>query len=127
MVRLSSILLLAFVLVGCSNVTSQEEGIRLAWQLPTMYEDGSPLSPAELEATIIRYGETAGGPYTGTHTVPAPATQTTLTGALPGGCGTVYMVAVARATNGLESGPSNEVSFTEPCRPNPPSNLEVLP
>jgi hypothetical protein len=116
----------ALVLAACEFAQSDPFEVTLEWELPTEYEDGSPLAPDEIEETVIQWGESAEGPWPNTHRVAGPATQTTLTAQTEGSCGTIYIGATVLATNGLYSEPSNTVTYEVDCRPNPPTDLRVV-
>jgi hypothetical protein len=91
----------------------------VSWSHPTTYEDGSPLPVSEILGTVIYYGTTAGGPYSSSLSVPAPATTVTITNLAKGNW---YFVATSIATNNLESAKSNEVvkSVASNSKPRPP-------
>jgi len=98
---------LAFALLAIAGSTLSYAGDAiLTWSHPTTYEDGTPLPVSEILGTIVYYGTTAGGPYTTSVSVPAPATTVTITNLAKGNW---YFVATCIATNNLESIKSNEV------------------
>lgn len=84
----------------------------------TLQWDASP-DAAWLSAYQVYHG-TAPAQKTNTFTVPATNLTATITNALPGA--TYYVQVTAVATNGIESLPSNEVSFVVP---RPPVQLRI--
>jgi hypothetical protein len=99
--------------------------VRLAWMAT---------SPTVDAGYRVKWGFTQGGPYN--HVVEAGTSlNATIEEPWPLGS-TVYFTAYAYNSSGLESGPSNEVSWLvpiptptpapEPSPPSPPSNLQFL-
>ena len=68
-------------------------------------------SHTNLSAYILKYGTTSGS-YTGSVSVATNVTTATVNSFAPGR--TYYFVATARNVSGIESDPSNEISFTAP-------------
>ncbi len=106
------------VLATLSGLAQAGDAI-VSWDLPTTYEDGTPLAPSEILGVVIYYGNTPGGPYPNSKIVPSPGLTITITNLAAGNW---YFVATAMATNNLESVHSNEVlksvaNTTKPSKP----------
>lgn len=91
----------------------------LSWDPPTQYEDGTALPLSEISYYKIYYGNSSGGPYASSITVPGTATTATISNLAKG---MWYFVATTVATNGMESALSTEGSkeVKSNARPKPP-------
>jgi hypothetical protein len=92
----------------------------LLWQLPTTYEDGSPIGPGELRETLAVWKLCASSDAPASTTFPHPAETGTVTGLTPG----EWCFRVAAVTEeGVQSDWSNEAVKTvvpPPPKPKPP-------
>lgn len=92
------------------SVASIAAAVDFEWQAPTMYEDDTPLTTADLtEYSLICQGAT--------FTYPGGATMS-MEDFAPG---SYICTMTVTATNGLTSAPSNAVSFTVAPPPSPPN------
>lgn len=123
----------AALLAACTpNATSQTAAVSdtVTWTNPTANTDGSALT--DLASVRLQWGTAAGGPYsTGSlivaDTSAAPVTTATVPRAGTG-VGTLCYVAVAVASSGTESAPSNEACKTvapPPTVPKAPNHLSA--
>lgn len=111
------LLVLLAIITGCGQGdsvhfnTSNEENalgqVTLAWDVPTTYDDGSPLNVSDLAGYKIYYGP-ASGNYTSTITAGnMSVTSEQVTNLTKGQ--TYYLAVTAYDIYGIESGYSNEV------------------
>lgn len=121
--------LIALLLLLPGLVLADEARVR--WTNPTTNTNGTAIpasGPGSLTETRVEYGTCDGtgfGTATGEVRVPAPATETTITGFEPGM--TVCFRNFARNTYGNESGPSNIGTKTFPTPTPQPPVLTVVP
>lgn len=78
----------------------------LEWDVPTQYEDGTPLAPGEILGYTVHYGTTSGS-YSNTLPVGAGSTSVDVSGLSPG---TWYFALTVTSTELEESDYSAEVS-----------------
>jgi hypothetical protein len=87
---------------------SGDDSVTLSWIAPTQRQDGSELSMTELAGYRVHYGPSSGN-YTETVTIDDPYDMDLVLSGLDTG-EPVYVVVEAVDTDGLASGPSEEVS-----------------
>jgi hypothetical protein len=85
-----------------------DDSVTVSWIAPTQRQDGSELSMTELAGYRIHYGPSSGN-YTETVTIDDPYDMDLVLSGLRTG-EPVYVVVEAVDTDGLASGPSEEVS-----------------
>lgn len=95
-----------------------------SWTAPTEYEDGSALPGSSIKNYKIYYGNTAGGPYQFSITIPGNTTTVEVTNLTNG---TWYFVATTITIEDTESAPSSEVSkvINTIRKPRAPVNFSV--
>lgn len=86
------------------SVTQATGSASLAWDAPTTYVDGAPLTPA---GYIVHYGVSS-GQYAFFKVIPSNVNSYQVTGLMPGR--TYYFVVTSFDTPGIESDYSNELS-----------------
>jgi hypothetical protein len=88
--------------------SSSDDSVTVSWIAPTQRQDGSELSMTELAGYRVHYGPSSGN-YTETVTIEDPYDMDLVLSGLDTG-EPVYVVVEAVDTDGLASGPSEEVS-----------------
>ncbi len=101
--RLSCSILLLVLAIGSLASSAQAQSVSLAWDRAA--------SHTNLSAFILKWGVTSGS-YTGQVSVATNLTTTTVNNLVPGV--TYFFAVTARNVAGLESDPSNEISYTIP-------------
>lgn len=121
---------LCLMLAGCGGKSpvpdagAQSRTITYTWVNPTTRTNGVALPASQIAGTDVRWGTSQGGPYANTASATGAAQTLAVTLPTTLTCGTVYAVAVTKATDGTQSVPTGEVAFVVgACAPNPPTNF----
>ncbi len=107
---------------------SYPRDVTLSWINASVYTDGAPIEPGELQAVRIEGRRNSDSVPSITATIPASgvgqAQSSTLTAAI-GGPGTYSCVAFTVVIGGVESDPSSPASVKFVGRPSAPSSFTV--
>lgn len=109
--------------------TAQAADVSVTWTHPTSFEDGTPLTLAQIASTKVEYGSCSSGAFgvkAGERVVPAPSTTITVTGFTPGlHCFRAATTATAAAGGGVSVFSNVATRTLDWPNPNPPTITSV--